>query len=530
MAIAVLSASAVCAPMALPTSAFALATGTWVASYGSDANSCTITSPCATFQKAVEDTASGGEVQALTAGNYGAVSITKPVTISATGVAADIDFGGDGEGVYVDFTGPGSVVLRGLTINGEETGADAVFGAPGNITIENCQIYGFTQIGAGEGDEGTERSENTLTIRNSTIVGGTLGVRTFQSNEFKGHPGLVVLDNDHIEGATDAGVFTRDSSAQLVANDDYIEADAVGFEADTGPGSYTLNNDHIDYNTAQGLLMFPQSGGSQIVLDNDDIDGNGASGVYMGIAAQLDNDNIDDNATNGLEVIGGDTTSLSNTNIEGNTAGIGVYVANEHSSVLMSADNVTQNEVGLEAAAGGSIVSLGASNSIFGNVTNGSPTSTVSDGAVGPEGPAGAAGAEGEAGAQGATGTAGVTGEKGAQGVAGPQGAPGATGPQGPAGEIQLVTCTLVKKKVKGKTVKQNKCKTKLVASPAHFTASTARVSVLRGGHVAATGWLKNRTLRLSSPDSLTPGRYTLRLTSGTGRRTHMRSEVISLS
>jgi hypothetical protein len=166
-------------------------------------------------------------------------------------------------------------------------------------------------------------------------------------------------------------------------------------------------------------------------------------------------------------------------------------------------------------------------------------THTVSltgTGAAFPAGSTGAAGATGAAGVAGATGAAGVAGATGAAGVAGPTGAAGVAGtagpagPAGPAGEIELVTCTNVTKKVKGKTNTSKKCTTQLTSSPQTFTESSARASVSRAGHVYATGSLHDGRLTLRASRKLAAGRYTLELTVGSGKTKQTASQPITIA
>src|SRR5260221_14271951 len=70
--------------------AFAQATRTWVSGVGDDANPCSRTAPCKTFAGAISRTATGGEISVLDPGGYGAVTITKPITISGVGEQASI--------------------------------------------------------------------------------------------------------------------------------------------------------------------------------------------------------------------------------------------------------------------------------------------------------------------------------------------------------------------------------------------------------------------------------------------------------
>src|SRR5438105_15149189 len=68
----------------------AQATRTWVSGVGDDVNPCSRTAPCKTFAGAISKTASPGEIDALDPGGYGAVTITKSITIDGAGTLASI--------------------------------------------------------------------------------------------------------------------------------------------------------------------------------------------------------------------------------------------------------------------------------------------------------------------------------------------------------------------------------------------------------------------------------------------------------
>src|SRR5947207_10374949 len=63
----------------------AQATRTWVSGVGDDANPCSRTAPCKTFAGAISKTAVDGEIDALDPGGFGAVTITKSITIDGNG-------------------------------------------------------------------------------------------------------------------------------------------------------------------------------------------------------------------------------------------------------------------------------------------------------------------------------------------------------------------------------------------------------------------------------------------------------------
>lgn len=65
--------------------ASAQAPRTWVSGVGDDANPCSRTAPCKTFAGAISKTAAGGEIDALDPGGFGALTITKAITIDGGG-------------------------------------------------------------------------------------------------------------------------------------------------------------------------------------------------------------------------------------------------------------------------------------------------------------------------------------------------------------------------------------------------------------------------------------------------------------
>ncbi len=147
--------------LALPASASAQATRTWVSGVGDDANPCSRTAPCKTWAGAISKTASGGEMNALDDGGFGALTITKPITVDGGGQLASTLASGT-TGINVNMN-PGvttvatdKVVLRNLDING--TGASGGLGTntglkgvnvikARSVKIVNTDISNFTQSG-----------------------------------------------------------------------------------------------------------------------------------------------------------------------------------------------------------------------------------------------------------------------------------------------------------------------------------------------------------------------------------------------
>jgi hypothetical protein len=121
----------------------AQATRTWVSGVGDDVNPCSRTAPCKTFAGAISKTASGGEIDALDPAGFGAVTITKPITIDGGGFLASVLNSGV-NGIVINPPGAAdNVVLRNLSINGAGTGVSGVRILNGkNIVLQNVNIFG----------------------------------------------------------------------------------------------------------------------------------------------------------------------------------------------------------------------------------------------------------------------------------------------------------------------------------------------------------------------------------------------------
>src|SRR3990170_5966079 len=70
--------------VAVAAPAQAQATRTWVSGVGDDVNPCSRTAPCKTYAGAISKTAAGGIISTLDPGGFGAVTITKAITIDGS--------------------------------------------------------------------------------------------------------------------------------------------------------------------------------------------------------------------------------------------------------------------------------------------------------------------------------------------------------------------------------------------------------------------------------------------------------------
>jgi hypothetical protein len=170
--------------LAFATVAQAQATRTWVSGVGDDANPCSRTAPCKTFAGAISKTAAGGEIDALDPGGFGAVTITKAITIDggSPGMGGILANGGV-TGVIINAGAGDQVTLKNLQIMGAGTGITGVNFINGlALHVIKCQIDGFTQFGINFHPGGT----GFLFVEDSRIsraaAGGILvnGTSTFQ--------------------------------------------------------------------------------------------------------------------------------------------------------------------------------------------------------------------------------------------------------------------------------------------------------------------------------------------------------------
>ena len=133
--------------LGLASAASAQATRTWVSGVGDDANPCSRTAPCRSFAGAISKTAARGEINVLDPGGFGAVTITKSISIiSPFGWGGILAAGTNG--ITVNVTPTDKVVLDGLDIEGAGTGINGIRIIGGGITvIRRSSIRNFTEDG-----------------------------------------------------------------------------------------------------------------------------------------------------------------------------------------------------------------------------------------------------------------------------------------------------------------------------------------------------------------------------------------------
>jgi hypothetical protein len=289
--------------------ASAQAPRTWVSGLGDDANPCSRTAPCKTFAGAISKTAAGGEIDALDAGGFGALTITKSITIDGGGgqVASVLVSGTNG--IVVSAGAGHTVTLRNLQINGLSgtptgglNGVQFLSGAA--LHIERCTIFGFTQNAININT--TSSSATSVFVTDTVVSNSTTGI--FARNSGSGIV-LVSLQRTTLAQNTFFGLKVDGSAGPGTivgaVSESLISGNGVGLSAVSGAGSTVgirVFKSSIVNNVTTGALSDGSAGQPVAILFSDDlITGNspGLSSVGGGLLLTYQNNSFNGNFPDG---------------------------------------------------------------------------------------------------------------------------------------------------------------------------------------------------------------------------------------
>jgi hypothetical protein len=248
----------------LSAAAQAQATRTWVSGVGDDVNPCSRTAPCKTFAGAISKTAAKGQINVLDPGAYGALTITKSITVDASGHFAGVLATLGSSGIIINAAAGDVVVLRGLTIDGNGTGAQGIRFLAGNtLHIENCVINNFAQKGIDiEPSTGTFVFIKDTIVRNNTAGGAASGGGILLKPS---GVGSVRAELDNVRSERNVyGLRTENNTETVVRNSVFAGNNAIGIIAiSTAGGNVQIDVDNsiVSNNittgvTADGLNAF----------------------------------------------------------------------------------------------------------------------------------------------------------------------------------------------------------------------------------------------------------------------------------
>lgn len=273
----------------------AQATRTWVSGVGDDANPCSRTAPCKTFAGAISKTAASGIIMVLDPGGFGAVTVTKSITIDGGGISGNILAAGT-NGIVVNAGATDVVRIQNIGIEGVKTGLNGIkFLAGGALYLDNVRIHEFS----GQGVEFTPSGSSRLVITDSALTNNVgTGVRVMP-----GASGFAHVSIEH---------------SRLYEN-------GMGIKAlDRSVSS--LRDTVIASNSNTGVRTDSVSDPVEVTIDNCQIANNGvgnssAAGVKASgaMASIVISDNVVTGNSNGLSATGGaDIVSFGSNRVSGN--------------------------------------------------------------------------------------------------------------------------------------------------------------------------------------------------------------------
>jgi len=276
-------AAAAVALLVLPSAAFGQATRTWVSGVGDDANPCSRTAPCKTFAGAISKTAARGEINVLDPGGFGAVTITKSITIKARGSIGGVLTSGT-NGIIVNAGANDRVTLLGLELNGlannSPNGVRVL--QVGTLRVQDTEIFGYNFAGI---DFEPSNANARLVVTDSEIfnnyAGGTTGTGVVVQPSGSGTAKATIrgtsLDNN-IYGVVVAG--TTQTASALISDSSITNSDQMGVLSNGATALVRLSSTDVTDN----LIGLAIGNSAQILsFNNNRIAGNGTNGAPSGL-------------------------------------------------------------------------------------------------------------------------------------------------------------------------------------------------------------------------------------------------------
>jgi hypothetical protein len=291
------------------TPAAAQATRTWVSGVGDDANPCSRTAPCKTFAGAISKTAAGGEINVIDSGGFGAVTITKSITINGSGgPLAGVLVAGT-NGIVVSAGVNDTVTLRNLDINGllgsASPGLNGVqFNAGGALIVEDCKIFGFSQNGININantaspvrvvvtDTTVSNSAGGIAARNASTGRVTVSLHRvtlaknnsfgFKADGTGGAASIIAAVSDSLIAGNATGVWSAGGALGnpgiQVTRSSVVNNVAAGILADGSANSIVLVSKTLV--TGNGTGLSAVAGAGLATYQNNEVHGNLVDGTF----------------------------------------------------------------------------------------------------------------------------------------------------------------------------------------------------------------------------------------------------------
>ena len=285
---------ALVAALACATEATA-ASRAFVSGKGVDSANCgPAGSPCRTPQYAHDNiVAAGGEIDILDPAGYGAITITKAISIVNDGVGiAGFLAPNQGAAISINAGASDTVVLRGLTIEGSSgTSFGIVYSAGSQLVVRNCVLQKFFSQNFQPGGTAIlispsgAGSLNRIEIANTSI--STVDASGIQYREpISNGSANATLVLDHVtvvrgRGAGLAFLNTGSGTLNVAVSNSVSSNNDTGFQFEasgSGPLTGSVQNSYAMNDPTVGMAV---NGAAKVYLGNTDIALNGV-GISMG--------------------------------------------------------------------------------------------------------------------------------------------------------------------------------------------------------------------------------------------------------
>jgi hypothetical protein len=270
----------------------AQATRTWVSGVGDDVNPCSRTAPCKTFAGAISKTASPGIINCLDPGGFGAVTITKSITIDCTSTLGSV-LSSSVQGIVVNAQTTDKIVLRGLDING----AGTTLGTNGVNIIQAKSVQMFNvriSTYSGNGIQATNTSNAVSVYVDSCQILNVGGTGILMSPTATGSTKLAVNNSSITNSAT--GIDAVLNTDAYVKNSVIAENSGTGFLVESNTDTAGLDGVMITNNNIG--VQAGSSSAAAINMSRCFVLRNAAQGVFVGFA--------------GSQIVGWQTNTITN--------------------------------------------------------------------------------------------------------------------------------------------------------------------------------------------------------------------------
>jgi hypothetical protein len=232
----------------------------WVSGKGNDVSGCGApTNACRTLQYAHDNiVAAGGEIDILDPAGYGAITITKSISI----VNDDVGTAGVQSNSGNAINAPGaSIYLRGLNLDGVQFGGvnGIEFKAGSALTLINCVARHFSGDGMlidpAAGPVSVSISDSIFVENQGS---GIVNQPTGGNATITAAIDHIKADNNGDNGISIEGTFAADSSAQFMISNSDASNNAqtgIGINSQNNNVNVEVNTSRMAYNGNDGLIV-----------------------------------------------------------------------------------------------------------------------------------------------------------------------------------------------------------------------------------------------------------------------------------